>query len=49
MGEPSAEGMSQEIDARIAASAGGMTSKEPDDDERNDDRGGRAKQIEGKR
>ena len=49
MGEPLAERMSQQIDARIAARAGGMTSKEPDDDERQDDVGGRAKQIEGKR
>jgi hypothetical protein len=45
MREPSAEGMSQEIDARITASAGGMTSKEPDNDERQDDGGGRAQQI----
>ena len=49
MGEPSAERVSQQIDVRIAARAGGMTGKEPDDDERQDDGGGRAKQIEGKR
>ncbi len=49
MGEPSPERMSQEIDERIAARSGGMTSKEPDDDERQNDRSGRAKQIEGQR
>src|SRR5215471_20278354 len=49
MREPSVDGMSQEINARIAASAGAMTCKEDDDDERQDDGGGRAKQIEGKR
>ena len=43
MGEPSAE-----IDARIAR-PGGMPGKQPDDDERQDDRGGRAEQIERKR
>ncbi len=49
MGEPSPERMSQEIDPRIAASAGGMTGKEPDNDKRQDDGGGRAQQIEEKR
>ena len=49
MREPSVDWMSQEINARIAASAGAMTCKEDDDDERQDDGGSRAKQIERKR
>ena len=48
MGEPSVDGMSQEINARIASSAGPMTSKEADDDERQDDGGGCTAQIQGK-
>jgi hypothetical protein len=49
MGEPSAGWVSKEIDLRIAVRAGCMAGKKPDNDERQDDGGGRAKQIEGKR
>ncbi len=44
MGEPPAE-----IDARITAGSGGMPGKERDDDKRQNNRGGRAEQIERQR
>src|SRR5215472_9893675 len=44
-----AEPMRREIDPRIAAGTGSMTGEKADDDERQDDGGSRAKQIERKR